>query len=199
MARTHRPRTDLHALIRDLDARCRARAAGLPDETKPQDSWAAVLFLVREQLFLTPLDQLAEVLELPRDITRVPGTSPWLIGVANHRGILLPISHLAAFIEGTQSSLGQQRLESVKDRRRDARARERVLVVRQEELPCGLIVSEVIGMRYIKRSDRVATVPEGLGAARGYVDASFLLDATPIPVIGLMRLMADPLFNTATA
>jgi twitching motility protein PilI len=196
MARTNRSRTDLHALIRDLDARCRARAAGLPDDTKPPDSWAAVLFLVRAQPFLTPLDQISEVLELPREMTRVPGTRPWLIGVANNRGVLLPIFHLGAFIEGSQplTHTGQ---ESARDRRRETRGRERVLVVRQEELPCGLIVSAAIGMRYIKLGDRVDDIPEGLGASRPYVEASFLLDGAPIPVIRLGRLMADPLFKAA--
>ncbi|AFL75178.1 chemotaxis protein CheW [Thiocystis violascens] len=197
MARTNRPRTDLHALIRDLDARCRARAAGLPDETKPPDSWAAVLFLVRAQAFLTPLEQIAEVLELPREITRVPGTKPWLLGVANNRGILLPIFHLAAFIEGTRLRIRAGESESGPDRRRETRGRERVLVVRQDELPCGLVVSEAIGMRYIKLGDRVDALPEGLGASKPYVDASFLLDGVPVPVIRLGRLMADPQFNAA--
>jgi twitching motility protein PilI len=197
MARTNRSRTDLHALIRDLDARCRARAAGLPDDTKPPDSWAAVLFLVRAQPFLTPLEQIAEVLELPRDITRVPGTRPWLLGVANTRGILLPIFHLGAFIEGGQPRLQGRIQESGSDRRRESRGRERVLVVRQDELPCGLVVSEAIGMRYIKRGDRVAEVPCGLGASEPYVDASFLLDGAPVPVVRLGRLIADPLFNAA--
>lgn len=197
MARTNRSRTDLHALIRDLDARCRARAAGLPDETKPPDSWTAVLFLVRAQAFLTPLEQIAEVLELPREITRVPGTKPWLLGVANNRGILLPIFHLAAFIEGTRPRIRAGEPESGPDRRRETRSRERVLVVRQDELPCGLVVSEAIGMRYIKLGDRVDALPEGLGASKPYVDASFLLDGAPVPVIRLGRLMADPLFNAA--
>ena len=199
MARTNRSRTDLHALIRDLDARCRARAAGLPDDTKPPDSWAAVLFLVRAQPFLTPLEQIAEVLELPREITRVPGTKPWLLGVANNRGIMLPIFHLGAFIEGGRPLVRAGGQESGRDRRRESRVRERVLVVRQEELPCGLVVSDAIGMRYVKHGDRVEEVAEGLGASRPYVEASFLLDGAPVPVIRLGRLIADPLFNAAMA
>lgn len=196
MARTNRSRTDLHALIRDLDARCRARAAGLPDDTKPSDSWTAVLFLVHKQPFLTPLEQIAEVLELPRDITRIPGTKPWLIGVANNRGILLPIFHLGAFIDVAQPVLQRMTQEPGQDRRREGnRSRERVLVVRQEELPCGLIVSDAIGMRYIKLGDRVDTMPEGLGASKPYVESSFLLDGVPVPVIRLGGLMTDPLFN----
>jgi twitching motility protein PilI len=200
MPKTQRTRTDLHELIRELDARCRARAAGLPDENTPADSWTAVLFRVERQLFLTPLEQIAEVLELPWEITRVPGTKPWLLGVANNRGTLLPIYDFAALMTGGSPRLRKRGHESTPDRRRDAiRGRERVLVVRQEDLPCGLVVSEAVGMRYIKNGDRVETIPDGLGPTQPYVDACYLLDGDALPVIRLGRMMSDPLFNAALA
>ncbi|MBK1716154.1 chemotaxis protein CheW [Thiocystis violacea] len=200
MSKINRSRTDLHELIRNLDARCRARIAGLPDEARPPDSWAAVLFRVRKQFFLTPLEQIAEVLELPWEITRVPGTKPWLLGVANNRGTLLPIYDFASLIEGAPPRVGRRVQESGPDRRREAvRGRERVLVVRQEDLPCGLVVSEAVGMRYIKNGDRIDEITDGLGPSRAYVDASYLLDGAPLPVIRLGRMMADPLFNAALA
>lgn len=196
MPRTEKSRTDLHELIRKLDARCRARAAGLPDEATPPDSWAAVLFRVKKQFFLTPLEQIAEVLELPAEITRVPGTKPWLLGVANNRGTLLPIYDLAALIDGTAPQIKRRGQDA--DRRREAvRSRQRVLVVRQEELPCGLVVSEAVGMRYIKNGDRVDEVEDELGPARPYVDACYRLEDRPLPVIRLGRMMGDPLFNAA--
>ena len=198
MPRTEKSRTDLMELIRKLDARCRARMAGLPDEGTPADSWAAVLFRLKKQYFLTPLEQIAEVLELPGEVTRVPGTKPWLLGVANNRGTLLPIYDLAALIGGTAPQSRRRGPEASVDRRRDSvRSRERVLVVRQDELPCGLLVSEAVGMRYIKSSDRVDEVREELGPAQPYVDASYLLEGTPLPVIRLGRMIGDPLFNAA--
>ncbi len=198
MPRINQSRTDLHELIRKLDARCRARIAGLPDDATPPDSWAAVLFRVKTQYFLTPLEQMAEVLELPWEITRVPGTKPWLLGVANNRGTLLPIYDFASLIEGGQPRIRRRLPEASADRRRDAiRGRERVLVVRQEDLPCGLVVSEAIGMRYIQNGDRVDEVSDELGPCRPYVDAAYLLDGTALPVIRLGRMLADPLFNAA--
>jgi len=197
MARSERSRTELLEMIRKLDARCRARAAGLPDEDRPPDSWAAVLFKLHEREFLTPLEQISEVLELPWDITRVPGTKPWLLGVANNRGTLLPIYDLANLMDGSQPPSRRKRSDSGTDRRRELRSRERVLVVRQEELPCGLVVSEAIGMRYIKNTDRVDGSQEDLGPSGSYVESFFLLDGTPIPVIRLVELMADPVFSAA--
>lgn len=199
MPRTDQSRADLHELIYKLDARCRARIAGLPDEATPADSWAAVLLRVGKQFFLTPLEQMSEVLELPSEITRVPGTKPWLLGVANNRGTLLPIYDLAALIADGQPQPDNTPQNTATERRRDTiRGRERVLVVRQEELPCGLLVSEAIGMRYIKHSDRVAEIPDGLGPARPYVETSYRLEGTALPVILLGRMMADPVFSAAT-
>ncbi|MBV5307861.1 chemotaxis protein CheW [Chromatium okenii] len=197
MARSDRIRTDLHVLIRNLDERCRTSIAAAPDPSKPPTQWTAVLFLVRTQHFLTPLEQVSEVLEMPRDITRVPGTKPWLVGVANNRGVLLPIFHLATFMEQTQQQPSPPHTEFNHERRREGRSRERVLVIRQDELPCGLIVSEAIGMRSIQFNTRTTVVPDGFGACQPYIDASFLFDGAPVPVIRLARLITDPLFQAA--
>lgn len=198
MAKTQRTRTDLHELIQKLDARCRARAAGLPDEARPPDSWAAVLFRVDRQFLLAPLEQLAEVLELPWEITRVPGTKPWLLGVANNRGTLLPIYDLASLITGSPPRIRKRFQDGAPERRREhVRGRERVLVVRQDDLPCGLVVSEAVGMRYIQNSDRVAGNVDGWGPIGRYVETAYRLDGQPRPVIELTAMMADPLLNAA--
>lgn len=198
MARNQRARTDLHALIQKLDARCRARAAGLPDEARPPDSWTAVLFRVEKQLLLTPLEQIAEVLELPWEITRVPGTKPWLLGVANNRGTLLPIYDLAALITGNAPRVRWRSPDGTTERRREhVRGRERVLVVRQDELPCGLVVSDAVGMRYIQNGDRVSGRVDGWGPIGRYVETAYRLDGQPLPVIELTAMMADPLLNAA--
>ncbi|QGU31970.1 chemotaxis protein CheW [Thermochromatium tepidum] len=198
MARTQRTRTDLHALIQNLEARCRARAAGLPDEARPPDSWTAVLFRVEKQLLLTPLEQIAEVLELPVEITRVPGTKPWLLGVANNRGTLLPIYDLASLITGGPPRMRKRVQDGPSERRREhVRSRERVLVVRQDDLPCGLVVSEAVGMRYIRNSDRVAGNVEGWGSIGRYVETAYQLEGQTLPVIQLKALIADPLLNAA--
>lgn len=199
MNRIGRSRTDLQALIRKLDARCRARVAGQPDDATPPDSWAAVLFRVRDLVFLTPLEQLAEVLDLPADVTRIPGAKPWLLGIANNRGTLLPIFDLATLIEDAAPRPRKTGADTATERRREGRSRERVLVVRQEHLPCGLVVSEAVGMRYVNKGDRVDQVPGGLGPSAPYVQASYLLDGSPIPVIHLGRLVGDPLLNASLA
>ncbi|NKN32859.1 chemotaxis protein CheW [Marichromatium bheemlicum] len=190
MAETPTTGAELQALIRQLDASCRAQRTALPHDAPPPDSWAAVLFRVRDLKFLTPLEQIAEVLEVPVEITRVPGTHPWFLGVANNRGTLLPISDLAVLTQGGQSGAHH----APPGRRR---ARDRVLVVRQGESPCGLVVSETLGMRHVRHDARSPTLPEGLGASARYVERAYQVDDEAVAVLRLERLLADPLFNAA--
>jgi len=192
MRQTPRSGAELQVLIARIDAGCHAQRRVLPHDAPPPDSWAAVLYRVRDQRFLSPLDEIAEVLEVPGDITRIPGTRPWFVGVANNRGTLLPIYDLGALIQGAQAA----------ERERShfpgqGRARARVLVVRQPELPCGLIVSETIGMRHVPHAERLAEKPPGLGPSEPYVEASFRLEGESLPLLHLDRLIADPLFNAA--
>ncbi len=172
----------LFDLLVRLDARCRTRGAGLPDEAPVEDTWAGVLFRVRGQAMLAPLEEIAEVLEPPSDITVVPGTKPWLLGVANNRGTLLPIFDLAALVLGGAAAAGET---------------DRILVVRQNDLPCGLLVSSVVGIRHFEQRSRMTGRGEGLGALEPFVDAAFALDAGPVPVLGLERMLVDPLLNAA--
>jgi twitching motility protein PilI len=170
----------LYGLIAGLDVRYRALGTRLPDDTPPIPVWAGVLFRIREQSLLAPLEQIAEVLELPADITAVGGTKPWVLGVANNRGTLLPIFDLAALALGVVSA------------RRES---DRVLVVRQDELPCGLVVSETIGIRHFETTRRVDEPSVGLGVLEPFVDSAFPLAGEDIPVLALDRLIADPLLG----
>jgi twitching motility protein PilI len=170
----------LYGLIAGLDARYRALGLRLPDEVPPIPVWAGVLFRVREQSFLAPLGQIAEVLELPADITAVAGTKPWALGVANNRGTLLPIFDLAALTLGAATA------------RRES---DRVLVVRQEEPPCGLVVSEAIGIRHFETNRRIDVSTAVLGVLKPFAEWAFPLAGETVPVLALDRLIADPLLG----
>jgi twitching motility protein PilI len=173
---------ELFALLAGLDARFRALDTPLPDEAPPVEVWAGVLFRIRERLFLAPLEQIAEVLEPPADITPLPGTKPWVLGVANNRGTLLPIFDFAALVYGGMPA------------RRDS---DRILVVRQEESPCGLMVAEAIGIRHFEASSRGSRPPAGSDLLTGFAESTFDLDGVQVPVLAMDRLMADPLLNAA--
>ena len=175
------PLNGMYRRVVELDAHFRSLATRLPDEAPPTEIWAGVLFKLGKRPFLAPLDQIAEVLEVPAEVTALPGIKPWVLGVANNRGTLLPLFHLPALVLGGVPT------------RHDS---DRVLAVRQSDLPCGLVVSEAVGIRHFEAASRIApgfSLAEG--ALEPFVEAAFPLDGAMVPVLALDRLIAAPLLN----
>lgn len=174
---------ELLAALQALEARCRTRAAGLPRGEPPPEMWHGVLFRVAESALVAPLGEIGEVLDVPREITRVPFTKPWVIGVANHRGTLLPIFDLQAFLFGGATARS---------------ARNGVLVIRPDEFPFGLLVGEVVGIRHFEAASQKAA-PD-LGPDLGPLTlGGFDLDAESYPIFSPMRLAGDVRFGLAAA
>lgn len=94
--------------------------------------WLGVAFMIGGQQMVAPLGDIAEVLALP-DVTPVPLAKPWLTGVANVRGRLLPITNLPQFLG----------LPPVQGRNLS----QKLLVVDQSKLFSGLLVDEVLGIQ----------------------------------------------------
>ncbi len=174
----------LFDLLVELDTRCRTRGAGLPDAAARADFWAGVLFRLGDHALLAPLAEVVEVLETPPDITAVPGTKSWFLGVANNRGTLLPIIDLDALNRGEPAAVEHT---------------DRILVVRQSDLPCGLLVNAVIGIRHFEHTGRVAPAAAGIGVLESFVEGAFMNGERPLAVLGLERMLADPLLNAALA
>ncbi|MGH8385688.1 MAG: chemotaxis protein CheW [Pseudomonas sp.] len=119
-------------LLLQIDQRCRLLAADLPSQPTRQDNWSGIGFRLGEHWYVAPMGEVSEVLHEPR-FTQVPGVKPWVKGVANLRGRLLPIMDLCAFF-GHELSV--------------ARRQRRVLVVEHHEVFAGLMVDEVFGLQH---------------------------------------------------
>ncbi len=76
--------------------------------------------------------QVHEFLPIPA-FTPVPGTKPWILGLANVRGDLLTIVDLAWFLNGKRSTVSM---------------RTRLLAATLRGRPIGLLVDEVFGQRH---------------------------------------------------
>lgn len=119
-------------LLLQIDQRCRLLAADLPSQPTRQDRWSGIGFRLGEHCYVAPMGEVSEVLHEPR-FTQLPGVKPWVKGVANLRGRLLPIMDLCSFFGHEQSNLRKQR---------------RVLVVEHGEVFAGLMVDEVFGLQH---------------------------------------------------
>jgi twitching motility protein PilI len=122
-------------LLLEIDQRCRSLAAGLPSQETRQQDWTGIGFRMGEQCYVAPMGEIAEILHEPR-YSVLPGVKPWIKGVANLRGRLLPIMDLCAFFGHELSPLRKQR---------------RVLVVEHQEVFAGLMVDEVLGMQHFNQ------------------------------------------------
>jgi twitching motility protein PilI len=89
----------------------------------------------------------------------MPGVKPWVKGVANLRGRLLPMMDLCGFFGHELSTVRKQR---------------RVLVVEHQEVFAGLLVDEVCGLQHFEQdSFEPLPVGERQGAKAEFVRGHF--------------------------
>jgi twitching motility protein PilI len=125
------------AILRDIEDSCRDCAAGLPRKTEVSKEWSGIAFRLDGNSLLVPMDQVVEILDFPV-LSAVPLTQPWVRGMANIRGKLLPVIDLNGY-------LGNE-LVHVTDKTR-------VLVIDYEGLYSGLVVDEVMGLKHFLDED----------------------------------------------
>jgi twitching motility protein PilI len=126
---------------------------GADGEISRHGEAARVIFRIGDDQLTCSVDKVHEFLPLPA-FTRVPGTKPWILGLANIRGDLVAIIDLAWFLKGEQS---------------DVTMRSRVLIASLRGRPVGLLVDEVFGHRNFVDSDTTdSKQPEG-SPLRDYV------------------------------
>ena len=102
------------------------------------EDWSGIGFRLGMHRFIVPQAEVAEVLSPPR-LTRVPGAPPWVSGLANLRGTVVPLFDLGHLL------LGQPTV---------AHSRNRYLVLSDADNPAGLLVDAVSGLRRLANAQR---------------------------------------------
>jgi twitching motility protein PilI len=140
-----------------------------------------IAFRVERTVLLTPRDDVREVMRVP-PVTRVPGARPWVRGLANVRGQLLPLTDLRQWLRGTPAAPTRSA---------------RVLAVDHRRIPAGLIVDEVFGFRRFRESERRAATTTPFAGIDELVTGSFVRDGETWPVLSLRRLVESQRFLNA--
>lgn len=164
----------LEQLGREVAAGAREAAGG--------DEWVGVAFRLGGERFLAAREETREVLAVPPQLTRVPGAKPWVRGIANVRGQLLPVIDLRQFLGSGVTPLNRNA---------------RVLVVSHREVPAGLLVDEVQGFRRFAEREFDAAPPPTLVRCEHYLAGAFRQAGETWPVFGLRRLVEAPAFLQA--
>lgn len=131
---------------------------------------------------LFSMDDVAEIIPVPRNITRVPGVKRWLLGIANLRGKVISVSDLRDFLieRPTQRLPGSQ-----------------IVVVRAGDWDYGLMVDEIVGMRHFGPQHRISSLEAVEANLRPYVIEAFLNDNQHWLAFNTGKLLADPRFLNA--
>ncbi len=169
------------ALLQELERRSRVAASGRGRETGQQEEWVGVGFRVANTYLVAAREEVREVLPFP-GVTKLPGAKPWLLGLANVRGQLLPITDLNLFFGGAPTDIGRMT---------------RVLMVNHPDIPAGLLVDEVRGFRRFVPSERAETLPELLPGMTPFIAGAYSAGEELWGVLGVPGLVENHVFLDA--
>ena len=167
-----------YALLQDIEVRSRTKALGLPQQIEVRRTWSGVGFRLGNTYLLSKLEEVDEILIAP-EMTRIPSALSWVKGIANIRGMLLPIMDLRDFIDGQGVQSGRKT---------------RIILIKKGELVSGLMVDEVFGMRHFFEEERTKNVPEVSDNLKKYLQGAFRKGNMHWGIFDMDNLAADPNF-----
>jgi len=175
-------------VLAEYERRSLAHVVGLPEQLDAPGLWRGVGYRIGARRLASEFAEVREILSMP-PITPVPGSEPWMLGVANLRGNLLPIVDLKQFLEGERTVLHES---------------QRVLLVRQPGGDVAVLIDELFGQRsfneqQILPDDEVAAERLAEGRYQHFVDRAYRLAGQPWAIFSLERLARTPEFRQAAA
>lgn len=175
-------------ILDDYERRSLDHVVGLPEQLDAPGLWRGVGFRIGHKRLASGFQEVVEILPMPQ-VTPVPGAQPWLLGVANIRGNLLPIVDLKQFLEGERTVLHEG---------------QRVLIVRQPGGDVAVTIDELFGQRSF--NDAQQQPAESLahnvltqGRYAHFVDRVYDLAEDSWGIFSLEKLSRTPEFRQAAA
>jgi twitching motility protein PilI len=174
---------EVMSALAEIESQSEQAAARLPETECTESIWDGLLFSVAGVRLVCAMTEVSEMLPHREHVTRVPGSKPWVLGLANVRGSLLPVVDMQVYLGGKPIVPSKAA---------------RILVLRLRGLVVGLLVPSVQGMRHFSTDNRLpdARIKGALGA---YVYEAFSVGDSVFPVISMNALAADPEFRSAAA
>jgi twitching motility protein PilI len=176
----------------DYERRSLAHVVGLPEQLDAPGLWRGVGYRIGDRRLASGFGEVLEILPLPQ-VTQVPGAQPWLLGLANVRGNLLPIVDLKQFLEGERTVLHES---------------QRILLVRQPGGDVAVLIDELYGQRSFQDQQLVEVEPdaevgtdEALATGRysHFIERAYRLDNHTWGIFSLDRLARTPEFRQAAS
>jgi twitching motility protein PilI len=175
-------------ILDDYERRSLDHVVGLPEQLEAPGLWRGVGYRIGHKRLASGFDEVVEILPMPQ-VTPVPGAQPWLLGVANIRGNLLPIVDLKQFLEGERTVIHEG---------------QRVLIVRQPGGDVAVTIDELFGQRSFndaqqQPAEALAHNVLAQGRYAHFVDRVYDLAEDSWGIFSLEKLSRTPEFRQAAA
>jgi len=171
-------------ILEDYERRSLAHMVQMPERQFSPDLWRGVGYRLGHRRVVSDFREIVEIVPMP-PITPVPCAQPWLLGVGNLRGNLLPVVDLRCFLEGGNPSI-----------QHDV---QRVLVTRQSDGNIALGIDELYGQRSFESTQQVAADTFAQGRYAHFINRAFNDGHHDWGVFSLALLTRTPEFRQAAA
>lgn len=128
-------------------------------------------FQIGENYFGVEMDYISESMYMREDITKVPTTSLFLLGVINQRGNVVPIVKINNFLAVEESNITKN---------------SSILVLRYENLQVGIVADSVAEIMNISE-----TALESAATENQYIKAIFTQEENLISILDIPKLLLD--------
>ena len=170
-------------ILADYEQRSLAHVAGLPEQLEAPGLWRGVGFRIGARRLASGFEEVVEIIPMPQ-VTPVPGAQPWMLGVANVRGNLLPIVDLKQFLDGERTVLHEG---------------QRVLIVRQPGGDVAVTIDELFGQRSFLEEHKLADNDLAQGRYAHFIEAVYRMGEDIWGIFSLQKLARTPEFRQAAA
>jgi len=159
----------------DRILRARAQALARPSSSAPAPSTMLELleFRLASERYALEIRHVQDVHPL-RDLTPLPCTPPFVLGIVNLRGRILPVFDLKKFFD-----LPEQGLTDL----------HRIILVRGNDLELGLLADVIVGVRSVAVDSLQPSPPTFTGIRAGYLKG---IGEERLVVLDLDRILSDP-------
>ncbi len=172
------------SILQNYELRSTNHVAAAPEVSEELGHWRAVAYRIGKYLLASSFDQVIEITSVPQ-MTSLPRAAPWLLGVSNSRGNLLPIVDFKLFIFGERTHLQDG---------------QRMLVIQQHGGMVAVVVDELFGQRFFNDSQFVNEAESFNDGRLGYfVSKAYSAFGKTWGVFDMDLLTRTPEFRQAAA
>ncbi len=165
-------------LLLDIERRGIKHAAGLPQQEEVTRPWSGIGFKIGDLHLVSAVGDVNEILHFPQ-VTAIPGTKPWVKGMANIRGNLIPIIDLNGYLGHSSTHLNNN---------------SRVLIINNADLWAGLLVDKVLGLKHFYDEEQVDEKPETEDSLVQYLSGGYEQNKDNWYVFSMKSLAENPDF-----